>query len=511
MNFLDRLITTLSPRSGLQRRKARLANQAFDKVSKRLYEAATHNHRTEGWIAPQTSANQENLRAGETLRARSRELIRNNPYASRALRIWTSNAIGHGIIPQIKCENEFKRNQIETEFEAWAETTDCDVEGRKNFYEIQSLVFSSVIESGEVLTRLWRRDSYKKANFQLQVLEIDHLDQWKHQETEKYFTQGGIEFSQSRGERMAYWLFAEHPGDQRTFVSSRGLSGRVSGISSFRIPASEILHIYRQDRPGQNFGVPWCAPILTRLKDFDGFEDAQLRRQIVAAAYAGFLEDIEPPLDVKADNHTTTSKIMSGTIQHMPPGKRITFNSPPDSGANYSAYSSHILHAIAVGYGIPYESLTGDFSQVNFSSGRMGYLEFQRQLDHVRFNMFIPQFCVPVWNCFERYLNLKGISTCDVKTNWVPPRREMIDPVSETQAMTQMIRSGLITLSDAVTQFGVDPMDHFQELSQVNSVLDEYGLKLDSDPRYLSQAGKNQMGSQKKERTQTQGNRCKTQ
>ncbi len=184
---------------------------------------------------------------------------------------------------------------------------------------------------------------------------------------------------------------------------------------------------------------------------------------------------------------------MPGTIQYMPPGKRIIFNSPPDAGANYSQYSSQILHAIAGGYGIPYEALTGDYSQVNFSSGRMGYLEFQRQLDHVRFNMFIPQFCVPIWNHFENYLNLKGISTDGVSVSFVPPRREMIDPVKETLAMTQSIRSGLISLSEAVTQMGVDPMDHFKELANINSVLDKYSLKLDTDARQLSKQGQLQI------------------
>jgi hypothetical protein len=29
------------------------------------------------------------------------------------------------------------RERIEREFEDWAETTECDVEGRKNFYEIK--------------------------------------------------------------------------------------------------------------------------------------------------------------------------------------------------------------------------------------------------------------------------------------------------------------------------------------------------------------------------------------
>jgi lambda family phage portal protein len=487
-NILDEFITILSPGAALKRKRARMACESLDRISKRLYEGASHGIRSDQWIAPQTSANTENIQGAQTLRARSRDLIRNNPYAARAVRIWTSNAIGHGIIPQIKCEDEKKREKIERTFEEWAETTDCDLEGRKNLYEIQSLVLASVIESGEVLVRICSRSTYERPNFQLQILEIDHLDSNRFSAKEHTFTQSGIEFSKKTGARIGYWLFPEHPGESYQFPSAS------AGFQSFYIKAPELLHIYRQDRPGQNSGIPWSASIMTRLKDFDGFEDAQLRRQLISSSYAGFLEDSEPPIEVKLERDgTQTSKIVPGTIAYCPPGKRIIFNNPPDAGANYSAYSSQILHAISIGYGIPYEALTGDFSQVNFSSGRMGYLEFQRQLDHVRFNMFIPQFCVPIWNQFKRYLTLKGIAMDDVTVSWVPPRREMIDPVSETKAMTQAIRSGLITLSDAVTQMGVDPMDHYKELSQINEVLDEYGLKLDSDARHLNQVGANQI------------------
>lgn len=482
MNLLDKIITALSPSLGLKRERARMAQRELT----RSFEAASHGHRTEGWIAPTTSANSENGPAAQTLRARSRDLIRNNPYANRALRVLVANAVGHGIIPQIKSDDETKRERIEKEWEAWAESTDCDVEGRKTFYEIQSLGLSSVIESGDCLVRIIRRNKFDRANFQLQVLEIDHLDTYKFEETATTSTRGGIEYDRKTGKRLAYWLFQDHPGESFGFG--------VAAITSFRIDAKDIIHIYRQDRPGQSTGIPWAACIMNRLRDFDGFEDAQLRRQIVSSSYAGFLEDSEPPMDVKIDrNGTATAKIMPGTIQHLSPGKRIVFNDPPDAGRNYSSYSSQILHAISIGYGIPYESLTGDYSQVNFSSGRMGHLEFQRQLDHVRFNMFIPQFCVPIWNQFRAYLKLKGIAVDDVTIAWVPPRREMIDPVAETKALTQAIRSGLISLNEAVTTFGVDPMDHYKELAQINDVLDEYGLKLDSDGRNMNQQGQVQI------------------
>lgn len=41
-------------------------------------------------------------------------------------------------------------------------------------------------------------------------------------------------------------------------------------------------------------------------------------------------------------------------------------------------------------------TLSGDLSQINYLSGRMGWIEFQRSIDAWRWRMFIPQFCARV-------------------------------------------------------------------------------------------------------------------
>ena len=50
---------------------------------------------------------------------------------------------------------------------------------------------------------------------------------------------------------------------------------------------------------------------------------------------------------------------------------------------------------------MPYELLTGDLSQVNYSSIRAGLVEFRRtDRRRAMADLFIPMFCQPVWDWF---------------------------------------------------------------------------------------------------------------
>jgi len=58
------------------------------------------------------------------------------------------------------------------------------------------------------------------------------------------------------------------------------------------------------------------------------------------------------------------------------------------------------LHAIAAGVGLTYELLTGDLSQVNYSSIRAGLIEFRRRMEALQWQLLVPGLCQPVWRRF---------------------------------------------------------------------------------------------------------------
>lgn len=85
---------------------------------------------------------------------------------------------------------------------------------------------------------------------------------------------------------------------------------------------------------------------------------------------------------------------------------------------------------------------------------------------------------------------LPGAVLTEVKAEWVPPRREMVDPKSETETVRARLRSGLITWPNALRELGItDPAAHAQDIADSNKMFDDLGLVFDCDPRKVSSAG----------------------
>jgi lambda family phage portal protein len=431
------------------------------------YEGAAVGRRFDGWqTVTSGSANAEIYAGLVRLRDRSRDLVRNNWAASRAVGVIANNVVGSGIIPSSD------NSAVERLLIQWADTTACDANGLMTLYGIQAQVMRAVAESGECLVLRERRNTNEGLPLllQLRVLEADYIDALVDGPM-----QGGnraiqgVEFD-ARGRRVAYHLFESHPGD----MLWTGLR-----TSSRRVPASEVLHIYRPDRPGQVRGVPWLSPVILKLRDFDEYEDAQLLRQKIAACYTAFVR--RPDVGVPVDAGALGEKVEPGMIEMLAPGEDVTFGSPPGVDG-YADYSRITLREIASGIGLTYEALTGDLSQVNFSSARMGWLEFQRSVEHWREHVLKPMFLDRVASWIVESAEMQGVAT-GAAIRWTPPRREMINPVDEIKAAQDAIRAGLTSRREEIRKLGRDPEEVYREIQQDNADADRLGLILDTDPR----------------------------
>jgi lambda family phage portal protein len=313
---------------------------------------------------------------------------------------------------------------------------------------------------------------------QLQVLEPDYLDANKNGPTETGYMLDGIQYDLV-GRRVGYWLYSSHPGER---MAGTGMP------SSSLVPASEVLHIYRKDRPGQERGAPWLAPVMMRMRDLDDYEEAELMRKKIEACFAAFVIGGDPARTLGAARTDAGGQRIEqfepGMITYLGDSEDVRFATPqPSSG--YSDYVRHQLRAIAAGLGMPYEVLTGDLSQTNYSSIRAGLLEFRRMIEQFRWQVLIPQLCQPVWDRFVRDLGVDG----PVPVTWTPPRWEWVDPAKEADAIKMNIRSGLITWREAVSEMGYDPDEQLAEITSTNRAWDAAGVVLDCDPRRVTQGG----------------------
>jgi lambda family phage portal protein len=450
----------------------------FKSIKKRKHEGAAKTKRTSGWCVNGTDANSVIKWDLNTLRNRSRDLRRNNPTAKRAIEVTTNNVVGKGIQTRITGNGSENLQKL---FKEWAGSTACDYNEKHNLAGLQRLIMDAVQESGEVLVRR-RYVNDQKFPIQYQVLESDFLNGslLDGNSSNGNTVIQGIEFDKD-GKIVGYHLYGSHPGSSTATLK----------MESTFVPKDEILHIYRQERPGQVRGIPWSTVNIIRLKDLDDFQDAQLMRQKIAALFTAFVQDISA--DVECEDTSDFGENMEpGMIEELPPGKTVTFASPP-TVENYKEFTSVELRSIAAGYGLSYAALTGDLSEVNFSAGRMGHLEMKRNVEVWREDIQIQSFLRPVFNDFKRMMSITGVMVAaDIAAKHIPPKAEMIDPTKEVPAAIKAVRSGLSSLSDEISASGKDPDEVFEQLEKDQIKSEEKGLKLDSNPKYTSSNGSKQ-------------------
>lgn len=484
MNWLDRLVGYLDPAAGFHRVRMR---RAIDVLL--AYEGAKVGRRTGDWVTTGGSANAEIGGALTLVRERARDLVRNNHFAARAVNSYAVNIVGTGIMPRARSGDEAIDAKIDELFNEWSER--CDADGLEDFYGLQALVTRTCIESGEVLVRLRNRlpEDDLPVPLQLQVLEPDLLDQTKTEPTKDGgFIIQGVEFD-GIGRRIAYWLFPQHPGEVAIITKSR--------LTSQRVDAASILHIFKRDRPGQVRAVSWFAPVILKMRDLAEYEEAELVRKKVEACFAGFVTLPEgagdgtiAPTETKDGKRIST--LSPGMIEYLKPGESMMFGSPAGV-PGYADYKRAQIHDIAAGLGLPYELLSGDLSQVNYSSIRAGMLEFWRMVDAFQWLTLIPRFCIPAWSNFFKAaaLSQRKLSSRlqNVDAEWTPPVKASVDREKEAKADLVELRTGTKTLRQAIAEKGYDPISQIEEIADTNALLDKLGIVLDCDPRKVAKTG----------------------
>lgn len=445
MNFIDRTVLFFSPERGERRIKARLRSETTMN-----YDAASRGRRTEGWRATGTSADAAAGANRGRLRNLSRDMIRNRPYAFRLREVVTTNVVGTGVMPSVDIDDRDRASEVMEVIKAHLMTTAIDAYGVSSFPALQKQVMNTVFSDGEVLVR--RRMRTRKYNpdlplfFQIQLMEADYLDTrlttWGKNEVID-----GIEYGPT-GVAEAYHLFDEHPGaDTR----------RLRSLKSTRVPAGQILHIRRIDRAGQMRGVPWLAPVMMTLGELSDYQEAQILKQRMAALMALVIESEADGTKFKGAG---LEQLAPGAVVGLEPGQTGKFSEPPTVNG-YDQFMKTGLSAIAMGVGVTYESVSGDLSGVNFSSGRMGRMEMDRMVEVTQQQIMIAQLCdgvskwaLDVWRMQRLGSNLPEPPDA---IGWTAPRRPLIDPGKEIKAAKDEVEAGFSSRQRKQRELGYDP------------------------------------------------------
>lgn len=445
-NMLDRAILSVAPVRGLTR------IQAKTKASILMnYDAASNGRRLKSWKTPGTSADAASMSGRTTMRNRSRDMVRNAPFANRGKTVIANNIVGGGIKPALSAPSKGAKARAEKVILPYLKSKALDKHGISNLSAMQTIVANTLVVDGEVLAvrRTYGPASGRALPLSIEILEVDHLNSAiiKHGDNE---VREGIEYD-AGDVAVAYHLFEQHPG---------GLSwGR--GLKTRRVPAADVLHIRRIDRPGQMRGVPWFAPVMLTMGELRDYQEAQILKQKISALLVGVIElgdgEAIPDEGAGLDNMTP------GSFGYTENGQKVTFTDPPQVN-DYDVVMRLGLGAVAMGLGITAESLTGDLSRVNFSSMRGGRLEMDKNIETWQEQILIGQFCegVATW-VVDAYRLIAGQSARGIELLWTAPKRALIDPTKEVPAILKKIEGGLSSLSREQRALGLDPDTVAQE------------------------------------------------
>lgn len=385
----------------------------------------------------------------DVVRRRSQHAAGSNPHMARAADAWTTALIGAGIALTSSHPSPDVRRDLQARFAAWG--VRCDSEGRLDWPGLQAAVVRELVVSGEAFVHL----RPTPAGLRLRLIPGDLVDASLNRDLPGGgFIHAGVEHD-SEGARVAYHVFRRRP------------DGFASVGSPVRLPAADVLHVFRPLAPGQVRGVPWAAPVLLTLAEQDGLSDALLVGARVAAMHAGFLIDQNgiggaTPYEGVQVGSVLESGLEPGTLKILPAGFDIRFSTPAAATAGIELAKLN-LRSVAAGLGLPEHVLTGDMGGANYSSLRAALVEWRQRIEQIQFQVLIPQLLRPVW---ERWVELgaltgeldapDGDAADYLAAEFYPPAQPWVDPLKDAEAESALIAAGLKSRRQAVAAQGYD-------------------------------------------------------
>ncbi len=327
-------------------------------------------------------------RAYKLVTARCRDQAQNNPLISGAIERICANVIRTGVHPQFKFKtsddklDRLVNGRWRKLFNRWSHY--CDFSGHDSYGALQRLGLRHMWSDGQYLIhRVYDTSMVGIVPLRLELLEFDQLDAM----VDGVLPTGnvarkGIEYDPATGRPLAYHLLDHHPGDYLA-IGSR--------VTSNRVPASEIIHVWDRKRISQYSGISWMVAVVMeayRMEDFRHITQDAARTQ---AMLFGFLKSAFPgfnlgpgiptggqtspfsPAATGADDAPT--EFQPNSIQKVPTGTEVAWSSPTHPGQNYEPFVKDSQRWQSAGVGMSFEAYTNNYTDSSYASARSGSLE----------------------------------------------------------------------------------------------------------------------------------------
>lgn len=464
---IDKAIEFVSPTWGARRLKSR-----YMLAIASAYTGASRSRRQTAAFNPGGGdADADTLTDLEYLRNRSRDSLRNTPIATGAVGTNVVHVVGIGLVIQSRVDREALgmsegeaeawQKKTEREFSGWANSLDCDVSRRNNFYDIQRLVLRSTLESGDCFVLLPFKEL--KTSFygtRLQVIEADRVCNENSAPNAKTLS-GGIE-KEEDGTPKNYYIRTTHPGAETIAIERKWKKIPAFTKSGRR----NVIHVFEQLRPGQTRGVPYLAPVLEQLHQLGKYTEAELMAAVVSSMFTVFLKTptgagfspFGPTEESGGATDDKDYKLGVGAIVELAANEDVSFANPGRPSSSFDPFVQAIFRQIGVALGLPFELLVMHFTK-SYSAARSAMLNAWKVFI-TRREWLVDHFCDIVYEAWMEEAVLRGriiapgflddpmLRAAYLSNIWIGPSQGSIDPAREIIAVEKRIGLGVSTLSE---------------------------------------------------------------
>jgi len=289
-------------------------------------------------------------------------------------------------------------------------------------------------------------------------------------------TVDGVEFD-SVGNVVAYQLLKYHPGSNY----------RINNLQFQRVPASQMVHWFRQVRPGQHRGIPEVAPALRLFAQLRRYTEAVIAAAETAADFAAFIHSNSPAAEVDEVDAFASMEIEKRSLVTLPEGWDVSQLRAEQPTSTYAMFKREIVNEIARCMQLPYNVAALDSSSYNYASGRM---------DHQVYGMTRRVYRDELERvCLDRLLaawvneaSLVGIISenatpfSEWNWSWVWDGLDHVDPAKEANATETRLRTMTTTLASEYARQGKQWDVELRQIAAERSLMAELGLQAAEAP-----------------------------
>ncbi|MFA9218807.1 MAG: phage portal protein, partial [Sphingomonadaceae bacterium] len=429
------------------------------------------------------------------------------PVAGGAINTTVTHVVGTGLSLQCAIDGAFLgldddaadawQQDAERKFNAWWESTDCDITRTQNGYGLQDLALRAECESGDVLCVLtqaaWAPGPVKLA---LQIIEGDRLCN-PDRKADAPRLVAGVALDDN-GAPTAYHIASGNPYRRSGAAVQSKLTWQAVPAFGSRTRRRNVLHLFDRKRPGQTRGIPMLAPVIEPLKQLERYTEAELMAAVVSGMFTVFIEseaqtNLQPSaLDGNGSGDGSggwDGKMGNGLVVELGKGEKINSANPGRPNAQFDPFVASIIRQIGMLLEIPYEVLIKHYTS-SYTAARAALIDAWRHF-RVRRSRMVDQFCGPIYEAWLDEAVASGYVRCPgyfgsplvrrawLGAIWIGDGPGAVDPVKEIEAAERRVALNISTLeAESVLHDGGKLRPKLRQRQREQKLLSEYGLTM---------------------------------